>query len=479
MTTSQPPGPTIPSVVQLFRMVQDPYAFLRSCHKEFGDFFTLRFPGQPPFVHISDPEAIRWVFTRPREELTHANELATLVLGDRSVLMMDGEPHRRERQMLMPPFHGNRMRTYGGTMRDATREAIARWPRGRPFVAHPELQRITLRVVTTSVFGAARGPETLRLERHLEEFLDASLTPALYVVAMFLTAPRLRSLLLRQGATDPTKALHWVRRRLFPWQAFADHRAELDRILLAEIRRCREANDGDRQDILAMLAQASDERGEPMTDAEIRDELLTLLIAGHETTATTLNWALYHIARTRGVEARIRAELAEVFAGGTIDPKGVERLAYLKAVVNETLRISPIAVAVVRRLNAPMQLGAHDLAAGTVIAPCIYLAHHHPKLWEAPSEFRPERFLQKEPSPFTFFPFGGGTRRCVGIEFARYQLRTVLAQIFSSVSVSLPEGFSMRPMMRGVTVAPPTSMRFVIRDAPIATGPHYETQWAN
>jgi cytochrome P450 len=457
-----PPGPPEPMVLQVARILRDPYAFFEQCRRDHGDVFTTRFAGEP-YVWLADPELVKWVFTRPREVFVHANDRAAMVAGERSVLFMDNNQHRRERHMLMPAFHGNRMRSYGETMRDVTHSAVAAWSEGKPFAVHSELQAITSKVILANVFGMSEGLQMVRLQRAMKEFLNRGMTPMQFGITMLVNPAAVRDRLVRQGQLPSNDFRHKLRRALVPFQVLADARVEIDQVLFAEIARCREQADPERGDILAMLVGARDEQGEPMTDEELRDELLTLLIAGHETTATTLSWALHHILRTAGVAEKIVAELDAVFADGPLDPAKFDQLRYLKAVINETLRLSPIALGVLRRLGAPTTIAGHELPAGTVIAPCIYLMHRNPNLWDAPESFQPERFLARDPSPFVFFPFGGGTRRCVGLEFARYQMRVVLAQIFRSVSPAAAPGFRVRPEMRGFTVGPSVDMPIVVR----------------
>jgi cytochrome P450 len=447
-----PPGPSTFPIQQTIEFAAAPYDYLARCHREFGDYFTLRFAGQPPHVYIADPEAVRWVFSRPRDVFRNQNEIAGLALGDRSVLFMDGEEHRRERQMLMPAFHGERMRLYGETMREATEAGLAQLASGTPVSIHEELQRVTLRVITRCVFGVAEGPDLDRLQALLAKFLESTLTPFLFVAAVIFKAHRMRKFIQERGDLDVRASRLGRVKALLPWQALANQRVEIDRLLLAEITRCRREGPEARDDILSMIMSVRDERGHGLSDLELRDELLTLLVAGHETTATTASWAVQHIIRTPRAHQRLVAELDEAFPDGRVRPERVGQLNYLKAVVNETLRLSPIAVAVVRELTGPAKIGPYELDAGTVLLPSVFLAHRSPASWERPADFEPERFLAGEPSPFKFFPFGGGVRRCVGSEFARYQLRIVLAQLFRSADIEPAVGTAPQPRMRGAVV---------------------------
>ena len=464
-----PPGPPESALRQSLSMGATPFEFLDRCRQEYGEYFTVRLVGQLPHVYVGDAEAIRWIFSRPREEFRHLNDLVGLVVGDRSVLLMDGERHRRERQMLMPSFHGERMRAFGEIMCSAARAEVATWRRDVPFAVHPRLQAITLRVITQCVFGQGEGDRIDRLQRRLAEFLNASLTPTLFLAGLAVTPARIRRYLERHGEVEGDGLLGRVKSTVLPLQRIANLRAEIDAMLFEEIARCRAAPEGTRGDILAMLVAARDEQGAPLSAEELRDELLTILVAGHETTATTLAWALHHVLRTPRVEQRLRAEVEGAFPDGVVRPEAVANLAYLKAVVNETLRVSPIAVAVPRLLTRPTKLGPYELPAGTAVFASVYVAHRSANNWERPDAFEPERFLGGDPSPFKFFPFGGGTRRCVGAEFARYQLRLVLAQLFAAVALHPVPGFQVRGRMRGATVGPSDDMPVIVRDRAMQT----------
>ncbi len=448
-----PPGPRRSALRQTLEFAAGPYDFLTRCHREYGDYFTLRMIGQPPMVWIADADAVRSIFALPRDGFRNASDDVSLVIGDRSVLFMDGDEHRRERQMLMPAFHGERMRLYGETMRDAARDGLARWTGDAPVAIRSELQRVTLRVITRCVFGVADGPGLERLQVLLAEFLESSFAPALNLASLFVKPEQIRRLIERRGEVDAGSSWLGRLRSRLPLQAVANHRAEVDRLLFEEIARCRREGTEDRDDILAMIAGARcAEHGRALTDRELRDELLTLLIAGHETTATTAAWAVHHIIRAPGVQQRLVAELEEAFPDGLVRPELVGKLEYLKAVVNETLRLSPIAVAVGRKLLRPAKLGRYEFASDTYLLPSVFLSHRSAAHWERPEEFLPERFLSGDPSPFKFFPFGGGVRRCVGSEFARYQLRIVLAQLFRGATIDPVEGAEPRPCMRGAVV---------------------------
>jgi cytochrome P450/ferredoxin len=290
----------------------------------------------------------------------------------------------------------------------------------------------------TSSAPPTRGPR----------FLDAAQTPTLFMAGTLIPRTRIRVLLQRRTDISlPVRVLSSVPRTLL-WREVADSREKICRAVDAEIAACRAGDPRYEGTILGMLADTKDEAGAGLTDEEINDEVLTLLMAGHETTATTLAWALHHLAANPAAQQRLFEELSGSFPEGVVDPDRARKLPYLSAVVNETLRLTPIAVAVPRRLREAVTLAGHHLPAGTTVGASIYVAHRS-LAWERPDEFEPERFLTGSPSPFIFFPFGGGTRRCVGAEFARYQLAVVLGQLILSREFNPVPSFTMRPYMRG------------------------------
>jgi cytochrome P450 len=465
MNSTLPAGPKQSPVRQLIEMGAHPFSLLDRCRRDYGDVFTLRMFGQGPFVLFGEHEAVRWIFSQPRSAFTHANDLVGIVIGDRSVLFMDGEEHRRERHLLMPVFHGERMRSYGAIMREAAERELARWPQHDTVIVRPGMVRITLEVICRCLFGQTDGVHSERLQHQVERFLDAAQTPALFMAGTVIPRTRIRVLLQRRTDVSlPVRLLSSVPRTLL-WREVADSPEKICQAVAAEIAACRAGDPGYEGTILRMLTAAKDEAGTGLTDEEINDEVLTLLMAGHETTATTLAWGLYHLAANPAAQQRLFEELSQSFPEGAVDPDRAGKLPYLTAVVNETLRLTPIAVAVPRRLREAVTLAGHHLPAGTNVGASIYVAHRS-RAWERPDDFEPERFLTGSPSPFVFFPFGGGTRRCVGAEFARYQLAVVLGQLILSREFNLVPSYTMRPYMRGATVAPHPRMPLQVRSRP-------------
>jgi cytochrome P450 family 110 len=446
--TTLPPGPAIPRVLQLLQWIRRPLQFMDECARTYGDCFTIGFPSlpgaparsrRPTFVFFSDPEAIQEIFTGDGEGLRagEANSFLEPLLGENSLLLLDGQRHLRERRLMQPPFHGERMQAYGEVMRDITAAVVDDWPVARPFPLHREMQRITLDVILRTVFGLDEGPRLTRLRDLLVTLLDRGTKP--YV-------------LLLQVDLGP-----WS-----PWGRLLRIGREVDDILFAEIARRRAEQSSAWSDVLSMLVAARDENGQPMTDQELRDEMFTLLVAGHETTATSLAWAFHRLFANPEVLERTRDELQRVTGGGALEPSRVASLEYLDAVVKETLRLNPILPVVGRRLVTPMRIGGRDLPAGVLATPCIYLAHRRPDIWPNPARFDPTRFLGLRPSPYSFLPFGGGVRRCLGMAFALYEMKVVLAEVLRRVTLRAAPGHQVRVVRRSITLAPSEGMPVVV-----------------
>ena len=351
--------------------------------------------------------------------------------------MLDGARHRRERKLLMPPFHGERMRLYGGIMREIVDRSIDDWPVERVFPIHKYMQQITLDIILRTVFGVDEGDMLSRLRVLLVEFLGlfgSSLA--------LLMIPRL------QVNLGPLTA----------WKRICDLGRKIDRLLYHEINRCKKEGPQQRTDIMAMLVAARDEDGQPMSDQEIRDELVTMLVAGHESTATWLSWVVYRLLQNPDVLARAQAEVASVIGNGSegseLTAEQIAELSYLDAVIKETARLNPILPIVIRYLEAPARIGDCDLPAGCLVSPCIYLTHRRPDVWPEPETFKPERFVDRRADPYTFFPFGGGLRHCLGAAFAGYEMKIVMARMLSRVVLRPDPSYTVRLVRRGITFAP-------------------------
>jgi cytochrome P450 len=440
-TSTLPPGPKLPAIAQGLWFVAKPVGFIEGCLRRYGDPFTVRLPSTPDVVLFSAPDAIRDIFTADDDVLPagEANVVLQPILGANSLLLLDGERHLRERRMMMPPFHGDRMRAYATVMRDVTESALGAWPMGQPFPIMPQTQAITLDVILRTVFGVAEGATMDAMRDRLRTFVTAAVNPMYLWTVLQVDLGR------------------WS-----PWGRFVRLRREVDAMLDAEIAARRAAHDTARTDVLSMLLAARDEQGNPMPDAHLRDELMTLLLAGHETTATALAWTVHRVLTEPGVLERIRAELGAVVGKRRLEPEDVGRLDYLDAVVKETLRLNPVLPDVLRLLKRPMRIGGIDLPAGVGVAPNIYATHRRPDVWPEPERFRPERFIGAKPSPYEYFPFGGGVRRCLGMAFALYEMKVVLATLLARADLTIAPGYGVRVVRRNITWVPSEGMPVVV-----------------
>jgi cytochrome P450 family 135 len=425
-STGLPPGPQLPRWVQTFGFLLGGTRFLEACRRRYGGAVYMQTVFDEGFVMLFDPPLVREVFQGPHERLNagEANRLLGPILGSRSVLVLDGTEHLRHRKLMLPPFHGRRMRLYEDAVRDAADAEIDAWPLGAPFALLPSLQSLTLRVIVRAAFGYEPGPAEEELRRRLRAMVTPVAQPR-GMLSLFLL-PRLG---LKQG-----------RRR------FDEAREAVDELLYAEIEK-RRADSGltKRDDVFSALLLAEDENGERLSASEVRDELVTLLVAGHETTATGLAWTLDLLLREPAVLARAQ----------TGDD------AYVDAIVKESLRLRPVIPAVGRVVRgSPFELGEYVIPEGVELNPSIRVMHMREDLYPQAKRFCPERFLGPDaPDTYTWIPFGGGTRRCLGASFAQMEMRVVLRRILERTSLRLMARRRDRARFRAITLAPKHGVR--------------------
>lgn len=429
-----PPGPAAPRAWQTAGWVLRPYGTMDRAHQQFGDRFTLRF-GAATFVVLADPADVKEVFTGD-PGVFHAgkgNVILLPFLGEKSILLLDDAEHLSQRKLLLPPFHGDRMRAHVPLMEEVAAREVASWPTGEPFKLQPRMAKLTLEVILRIVFGVDEGSALFAQARtELAKVLDAG--------------AELRRML---------KLITLGPERVHRERMFADIFDPVDRVIASLIEEHRARPDlADRDDILSMLLLARHEDGAPMSDQELHDELLTLLIAGHETTATALSWAIERLVRHPEQMARLTESLA---AGET---------EYVDAVIRETLRLRPVLPFAVRELTEDTVVGGWSYPAGTWLAPSIHLVQRRPDLYPDPHAFQPERWLGVRPNPYEYFPFGGGVRRCIGAAFAETEMRAVLAAIVSKVQLSPVRPESERVRRRVITLVPAHGTEIIAR--PIA-----------
>ena len=402
-----------------------PVAYLERARARYGKRFTVNLFGAPPFVMHSDPDHIREIFTASPDVL-HPGEGARIlepIVGSKSVILLDEGAHLEQRKLMLPAFHGQKMEALTGLLEEVTEAEIERWPRGEPVELHPRLQALTLEVILRAVFGLDTGPRQDALRRGLTELLDFGTRPQSMM-------PDLLPELDRFG----------------PFKRFAQTKADTDLLLYDLIEERRAAGDEDGDDVLSMLLAARHEDdGSPMTQEELRDELMTLLVAGHETTASQLAWTFERLTREPRVLDRLREE-----ATGDDD-------AYLMATIQESMRRRPVLPNAAPRYSVqPIEVGGWSYPAGVCLVANSYLVHHDPDVYEDPYEFRPERFLDSPPGTYTWIPFGGGRRRCLGASFAMLEMQVVLRSMLRRGGVEAVGSHTRAepPVRRAITISP-------------------------
>ena len=429
MKTTLPPGSRAPGVVNAVRFSRDPVGFLASQQRKYGDAFSINFPGFGRMAYFATPDSVKEIFTGDPSAL-HAGEANGRVLepalGKFSLLTLDEGGHMRQRKLLLPPFHGERVRRYGDLIQEIAEREIATWSVAQPFALRPRMQAITLDVILRAVFGV-RGEERLARFR--------------------ATLPRLTE------ASGVVMWLPFMRHNFGPWSPWARFqriRREVDDLVYEEIRlRRAERDTGERDDVLSLLLQAEHEDGSPMSDEELRDELITLLTAGHETSATALAWTFERLLRTPPALERLLADLGDD--------------AYLDAVVKESLRVRPVVIDVARVVKRDVVIDGWHIPAETIVVPAIALVQLRPDLYPEPHEFRAERFLGEDAPPaYSWIPFGGGVRRCIGAAFAQLEIKTVLRTILERVALTAPDPAAERQLSQHVTLVPSAGATVVV-----------------
>lgn len=443
-----------PYFLQKLHWIADPVSYMESAREHYPDIFSARLIGfGDTLVFVHNPQAIQQILTNDRKQFSAPGELNAILkplVGDYAVMMLEGDRHKRRRQLLIPPFHGARMQAYGELIFNLTKKVFSQLPTGKLFSARTAMQDISLQVILEAVFGLYEGERCQQLKQIITRMSEIFRSP---LTSAFLFFPLLQ---LDLGAWSP-------------WGNFVRQRQQIDELLYAEIRERREQPDPDRTDILSLLLLARDEEGKLMTDQELRDELMSLMFAGSETTATAMSWTLYWVHRLPEVREKLLKELETL--GDSPDPMTIFRLPYLTAVCNETLRIHPVAMLTFPRVvEEPVELLGQQLEPGTALVGCIYLTHQREDLYPEPKQFNPERFLERQFSPYEFMPFGGGARRCVGEALAQFEMKLVLATILSRYQLALAEQKPVRPQRRGVTLGPAGGVKMVITGERVPQG---------
>jgi cytochrome P450 len=422
-----PPGPSSPRAVQTLAWWTRTVPFFERCRARYGKRFTVRLLQSPPAVYLSDPDEVKEVFTAPPEVL-HPGEGAQIlepIVGANSVILLDERPHLTQRKLMLPAFHGERMEALTGLLGEVTEREVATWPLDQPVALHPRLQGLTMEVILRAVFGLEPGTRLETVRELLTKNLELGAHPASMIP------------FLQRG------------RR---WEEFVNRRDQSDALLFELIDERRAEPGGEqRDDVLAMLLAARHEDGSPMSKQEVRDELMTLLVAGHETTASELAWAFERLARTPDVLRRLTDEI------------DADDEAYLTATIHETLRRRPVIPNAAPRLaKEPVEIGGFRYPEGVVLIPNAYLIHHDADIYPDPYAFRPERFLGESPGTYTWIPFGGGRRRCLGASFAMLEMKIVLRAVLSRAVPAPASDLTEGSRRRAITLSPRRSAMTVL-----------------
>jgi cytochrome P450 len=439
-----PNGSQSPAAVQMYNWMTNPLAYMNNCVKQYGDPFIARWVNVPPLVFFSNPKAIEEILTADSKlfDCGVGNALFAPLVGEASILLADGSSHKRKKRLLMPSFHGERMRTYGKLICDIAQEVTSDWAFKNSFYPLQSTQEITLKVVLHAVFGINSGTRYKKLIILLSSLLDY--TASLSGSAVLYFQPLQKDL----GAWSP-------------WGKFKRWRAAIDELLYAEIKERKSNPDVNNQDILSLLIAARDEDGQALSDKELHDELLGLLVAAYETTSLAIAWALYWIHSNIEVKEKLLEELKTLKG---LDAAEITTLPYLNAVCCETLRIYPsVLIAFSRIPKAPFKVLDYEFEPGVQLVASIYLTHNRPDIYPEPNKFEPERFLERQYSPYEYLPFGGSNRRCIGAALAMYEMKLALATILTKFDLELINPEKVRAVRRAVTVLAPANLRMLVK----------------
>ncbi|OLT59195.1 cytochrome P450 [Moorena bouillonii] len=432
-----PDGPKTPALLQSINLIVNPLNYLEDCAKRYGGIFTIGFLNYPPTVVVSHPQGMKELFTASLQTFNTGEamkELPDTFSGKTALPALDGNPHRRIKQMLIPAFHGERMRAYSQLIYDITKQQMTQWKKGEQFHVQGSMQDISLEFIIRAIFGVNEEARFQQLKQTLISLLNSMSSPLTSIVLYFHT--------LQQD---------WGPWSL--WGRFVRLRQQVDEIIYGEIKRRRDNPALLGEDILSLMISARDEQGEPMKDEEMRDNLMILLIGGHETTSISITWALYWIHHLPEVYEKLMVELDTL--GDNPDSSAITKLPYLNAVCHETLRIYPPTILAAHRVaQKPVEIMGYQFEPGTFILPCIYLTHRQEDLYPEPNHFRPERFLERQFSAYEFVAFGGGSRRCIGYALSLFEMKLILARILTNVKLALPDNCVAKPVRSTFTVAP-------------------------
>jgi cytochrome P450 family 110 len=440
-----PPGPRTPSLIQGWQYAYRYLDLFERCGRRYGDTFTLRLPAFGTLVLFSDPDAVKEIFASSREELRSASGLLQALFGPNALPLLDGARHHRDQRMLHGALHGDVLTEYGRSILTITDRAVDGWPVGETFELERRFHQIAFDILFRVVFGFD--------DEEVNELGDR---------------------LWQRVASAPNPMWLWPALqvdlgRLTPWGRYARAMNDVTGALQRVIHRHRMAGSASRSAVLSGLIAARDENGEGLTDEDLRDEMITFLLAGYDTMATALSWAVYDLLANPEVLANVRREMRDAVGDGPLTAEAVNGMQYLEATVKESLRLHPIIAVTMRVVGEPIRIGGWDLPPGVGVGPCIYLIHRRPDLWPDPERFDPMRFIREDPSPYKFVPFGGGYRRCIGMAFTLSEMKFVLAQLFARTDLRLLPGYHPKVVRRVMTFAPSAGLP-VVRDRRVPWG---------
>ncbi|AKG21609.1 cytochrome P450 [Calothrix sp. 336/3] len=438
-----PQGPKLPAWWLRMQFTADPLRFLDQMNQRYGDTFTIM-SESTPLIFVGNPQGMKQVFTNTTEIIASGelNAESAPLVGQNGLLLLDGIRHRSRRKLLMSPLHGNKIRAYGQQICDVTEKVMNQLPLGKSFLAYPTMQKITLEVILNTLFGLYTGDRYEQLKHLLNNLMNYARSP---FVEIPLSFPFLQQDLGR-----------WS-----PWGYFRYLWRQFDKLIYAEISDRRQQPNPDANDVLSELIFARNETGELLTNEEIRDLFPSLLFGGRDASATAITWALYWLHREPQVREKLRQEINNL--GESPNPMSIVELPYLNAVCNEILRIYPTQfVTFPRIVESATNFMGYNLSPETIIIGCIYLTHQNPELYPQPQQFRPERFLEKQYSPYEFMPFGGGARRCPGEALAMFEMKLVLAKIISRYQLSLTHTQREKPQTQGANYPPASKLQMVL-----------------
>ncbi|OKH56013.1 cytochrome P450 [Calothrix sp. HK-06] len=445
-TYNLPDGPSTAPLLRMMKLVFQPIKYMEDYAKAYGDTLTLRNKSGNHIVYFSHPQALQQIYTADASyfEAGRGNRFLKFLVGANSLLLLDGERHLEQRQLLTPPFHGDRMRAYGDAIREITLSVMDSWQVGKPFNIRSSMQEISLRVILRVVFGINEGSLLTDIQRRLSSLLD------------FIGSPLMSSSLFFGFLQKDFGVLS-------PWGWMTREIEKIDELIYALIRERKANTNENRQDILSLMMSARYDDGQPMSHIELRDQLMTLMLAGHETTASALTWAFYWLDIQPETRDKLLNELSTL--NNFSDTMAISKQPYLTAVCQESLRIYPIVLSgVFRKVKTPIEIMGYKLPEGTLVVPGIYMAHHREETYPEPNKFKPERFLNRQYSAYEYIPFGGGSRRCIGSAFAMHEMKIVLTTVLSKYKLSLLNKRPVKPARRGLTVATPPGMKMLATD---------------